>query len=76
MPDDIHTDHATSQTERKPAAPSATGGTTEPVYRQVGPESEVRGGPEAPSEPNNAARQRRGSGGKAKKNQGSDAIVG
>lgn len=45
--DDIRTDHAASRTEREPEQPPDTGPGPEPRRRQVGPESEVRGGPEA-----------------------------
>jgi hypothetical protein len=44
MPDDIPFDTTTSQTER-PVAPK-----DEAQRRKVGPESEVRGGPEAADE--------------------------
>jgi hypothetical protein len=48
MPDDIRTDHAVSRTERKPGSGPDAGGAREAGFRYVGPESEVRGGPEAP----------------------------
>lgn len=48
--DDIRTDHESSLTERKPEhAPDAPDDTV-PERHKVGPESEVRGGPEAPEE--------------------------
>ena len=48
MPDDIRTDHPVSQTERKPDLPPDTDEAAAPQHRQVGPESEVSGGSEAP----------------------------
>jgi len=44
-PDDIPLDPKTSQTER-PRPPNGSGS-----HRTISPESEVRGGPEAPEEP-------------------------
>ncbi|HET8997934.1 MAG TPA: hypothetical protein VFN42_14790 [Acetobacteraceae bacterium] len=46
--DDIRTEHDSSLTERKPEP--AADNTVPPERRKVGPESEVRGGPEAPEE--------------------------
>ena len=48
--DDIRTDDAASRTERKPDQPPEADTAPEPQRRQVGPESEVRGGPEATGE--------------------------
>lgn len=48
--DDIQTRDKASQTERMPGAPADTGDAPDPRHRQVGPESEVRGGPEAPAD--------------------------
>ena len=48
MPDDIPMEPAASQTERQPGSSPDTGNASVAGHRQVGPESEVRGGPEAP----------------------------
>lgn len=47
--DDIRTDHEPSLTEREPQPPPDA--PEHPSRRKVGPESEVRGGPEAPEDP-------------------------
>jgi hypothetical protein len=49
--DDIRTDHAASETERLRGTPADAGDETDLSRRRVGPESEVRGGPEVPKDP-------------------------
>ena len=49
--DDIRTDHVASSTEREPDQPPESGETPIRPVRKVGPESEVRGGPEANKKP-------------------------
>lgn len=51
--DDIRDERDSSLTERKPEhAPEVADDIQPPRRHKVGPESEVRGGPEAPKEPN------------------------
>lgn len=51
--DDIRDEHDSSLTERKPEqAPDVPEDAQPPRRHKVGPESEVRGGPEAPKERN------------------------